>query len=180
MLTVDGYFNNVTDKIVAFPSTYVWKMVNFGKVEAKGLDATIGTELEMAKDFGLAASATLTLQDAKDKTEGSATYGSQLPYTPKTSGGLSALLSTPWINIGYTATGQGKRYSLAQNTRQYQLDAYMEHSLSLSRQLNVKRVGELTLQLTLHNLTNKQYEIIKYYPMPGRSVTAKAVIELKN
>ena len=179
-LTADAYINHVTDKIVAFPSTYVWKMVNFGKVEAKGLDATIGTELDVARGFGLAASATLTLQDAKDKTEGSATYGSQLPYTPKTSGGLSALLSTPWINIGYTATGQGKRYSLAQNTRQYQLDAYMEHSLSLSRQLNIKRVGELTLQLTLHNLTNKQYEIIKYYPMPGRSVTAKAVIELKN
>lgn len=178
-LTVDGYYNNVTDKIVAFPSTYVWKMVNFGKVEAKGLDATVGTELDVARGFGLAASATLTLQDAKDKTEGSATYGSQLPYTPKTSGGLSAMLSTPWINIGYTATGQGKRYSLAQNTRQYQLDAYMEHSLSLSRQLNVKRVGELTLQITLHNLTNKQYEIIKCYPMPGRSVTAKAVIELK-
>ena len=179
-LTVDGYYNDVTDKIVAFPSTYVWKMVNFGKVEAKGLDATIGTELELARDFGLAASATLTLQDAKDKTEGSVTYGSQLPYTPKTSGGLSALLSTPWINIGYSATGQGKRYSLAQNTRQYQLDAYMEHSLSLSRQLNIKRVGELTLQLTLHNLTNKQYEIIKYYPMPGRSMTAKAVIRIKN
>lgn len=179
-LTVDGYYNNVTDKIVAFPSTYVWKMVNFGKVEAKGLDATLGTELELAKGFGLTASGTLTLQDAKDKTEGSATYGSQLPYTPKTSGGLSAMLTTPWINLGYSATGQGKRYSLAQNTRQYQLDAYMEHSLSLSRQLNIRRVGELTLQLTLHNITNKQYEIIKYYPMPGRSVTANATIRIKN
>ncbi len=179
-LTVDGYYNNVTDKIVAFPSTYVWKMVNFGKVEAKGLDATLGTELELAKGLGLTASGTLTLQDAKDKTEGSATYGSQLPYTPKTSGGLSAMLTTPWINLGYSATGQGKRYSLAQNTRQYQLDAYMEHSLSLSRQLNIRRVGELTLQLTLHNITNKQYEIIKYYPMPGRSVTANAIIRIKN
>ena len=179
-LTVDGYYNNVTDKIVAFPSTYVWKMVNFGKVEAKGLDATLGTELELAKGFGLTASGTLTLQDAKDKTDNSATYGSQLPYTPKTSGGLSAMLTTPWINLGYSATGQGKRYSLAQNTRQYQLDAYMEHSLSLSRQLNIRRVGELTLQLTLHNITNKQYEIIKYYPMPGRSVTANAIIRIKN
>ena len=179
-LTVDGYYNDVTDKIVAFPSTYVWKMVNFGKVEAKGIDATLATELELARGIALTASGTLTLQDAKDKTEGSATYGSQLPYTPKTSGGLSAMLTTPWINLGYSATGQGKRYSLAQNTRQYQLDAYMEHSLSLSRQLNIRRVGELTLQLTLHNITNKQYEIIKYYPMPGRSVTANAIIRIKN
>ena len=177
-LTIDTYYNSVIDKIVAFPSTYVWKMVNFGKVEAKGLDATVGTELQLAEGFALTAMGTLTLQDAKDKTDGSATYGSQLPYTPKASGGLSAMLATPWLNIGYSATGQGKRYSMAQNTRQYQLEGYIEHSVSLSHQMDIKRVGRLTLQLTLHNITDKQYEIIKYYPMPGRSITASATMEM--
>lgn len=33
-MTVDGYYNDVTDKIVAFPTTYAWKMANYGKVHA--------------------------------------------------------------------------------------------------------------------------------------------------
>lgn len=176
-LTIDAYYNDVTDKIVAFPSTYIWKMVNFGKAEIKGIDATMGTEVDIAKGYSIVANGSLTWQEAKDKTEGNATYGSQLPYTPKVSGGLSAMLLTPWVNVGYSATGQGKRYSMAQNTREYQLDGYMEHSLSLSRDF---LLGDniLRLQLTVNNITDKQYEIIKYYPMPGRSVTASATLDI--
>lgn len=176
-LTIDAYYNDVTDKIVAFPSTYIWKMVNFGKAEIKGIDATMGTEVDIAKGYSIVANGSLTWQEAKDKTEGNATYGSQLPYTPKVSGGLSVMLLTPWVNVGYSATGQGKRYSMAQNTREYQLDGYMEHSLSLSRDF---LIGDnmLRLQLTVNNITDKQYEIIKYYPMPGRSVTASATLDI--
>ena len=176
-LTIDAYYNDVTDKIVAFPSTYIWKMVNFGKAEIKGIDATMGTEVDIAKGYSIVANGSLTWQEAKDKTEGNATYGSQLPYTPKVSGGLSVMLLTPWVNVGYSATGQGKRYSMAQNTREYQLDGYMEHSLSLSRDF---LLGDnmLRLQLTVNNITDKQYEIIKYNPMPGRSVTASATLNI--
>ena len=176
-LTIDAYYNDVTDKIVAFPSTYIWKMVNFGKAEIKGIDATMGTEVDIAKGYSIVANGSLTWQEAKDKTEGNATYGSQLPYTPKVSGGLSVMLLTPWVNVGYSATGQGKRYSMAQNTREYQLDGYMEQSLSLSRDF---LIGDnmLRLQLTVNNITDKQYEIIKYYPMPGRSVTASATLDI--
>ena len=176
-LTIDAYYNDVTDKIVAFPSTYIWKMVNFGKAEIKGIDATMGTEVDIAKGYSIVANGSLTWQEAKDKTEGNATYGSQLPYTPKVSGGLSVMLLTPWVNVGYSATGLGKRYSMAQNTREYQLDGYMEHSLSLSRDF---LLGDnmLRLQLTVNNITDKQYEIIKYYPMPGRSVTASATLDI--
>ena len=152
-------------------------MVNFGKAEIKGIDATMGTEVDIAKGYSIVANGSLTWQEAKDKTEGNATYGSQLPYTPKVSGGLSVMLLTPWANVGYSATGQGKRYSMAQNTREYQLDGYMEHSLSLSRDF---LLGDnmLRLQLTVNNITDKQYEIIKYYPMPGRSVTASATLDI--
>ena len=31
-VTLDGYNNDVTDKIVAFPTTYAWKMANYGKL----------------------------------------------------------------------------------------------------------------------------------------------------
>ena len=175
--TADGYHNNVTDKIVAFPSTYIWKMVNFGKVEIWGMDATVATEVDIARKTCAVLSASLSFQDAQDKTPGSATYGSQLPYTAKVSGGISLILNTPWLTVGYSATGQGKRYSMAQNIREYQLPAYMEHSVSISRRFDLGNSSNINLQLSVNNITDEQYEIIKYYPMPGRSLTASATVE---
>ena len=176
-LTADGYHNNVTDKIVAFPSTYIWKMVNFGKVEIWGVDATVATEVDIARKTCAVLSASLSFQDAQDKTLGSATYGSQLPYTAKVSGGISLILNTSWLTVGYSATGQGKRYSMAQNIREYQLPAYMEHSVSISRRFDLGNSSNINLQLSVNNITDEQYEIIKYYPMPGRSLTASATVE---
>lgn len=170
-LTADAYYNNVEDKLVAFPSTYIWKMTNFGKVDVLGADLTLSMAARMARQWSLAVTASMTWQEAKNKTEGSPTYGSLLPYTPKTSGALSAILSTPWADLGYAMTAQGKRYSMAQNTSQYELDAYMEHSLSLSRTFSLRDAGRLTAQFTVNNITDRQYEIVKYYPMPGRSFT---------
>ena len=176
-LTADGYHNNVTDKIVAFPSTYIWKMVNFGKVEIWGVDATVATDIDIASKTCPVLSASLSFQDAQDKTLGSATYGSQLPYTAKVSGGISLILNTPWLTVGYSATGQGKRYSMAQNIREYQLPAFMEHSVSISRRFDLGNSSNINLQLSVNNITDEQYEIIKYYPMPGRSLTASATVE---
>ena len=176
-LTADGYYNNVTDKIVAFPSTYIWKMVNFGKVEIWGLDATVATEIDIARGTSAVLSASLSLQDAQDKTSDSPTYGSQLPYTAKVNGGISLIINTPWLTIGYSATGQGKRYSMAQNIREYRLSPYMEHTVSLSRRFDLGDSRSVNLQLSVNNITDEQYEIIKYYPMPGRSLTASATVE---
>ena len=176
-LTADGYYNNVTDKIVAFPSTYIWKMVNFGKVEIWGLDATVATEIDIARGTSAVLSASLSLQDAQDKTSGSPTYGSQLPYTAKVNGGISLIINTPWLSVGYSATGQGKRYSMAQNIREYRLAPYMEHTVSLSRRFDLGDSRSVNLQLSVNNITDEQYEIIKYYPMPGRSMTASATVE---
>ncbi|MGN0222073.1 MAG: TonB-dependent receptor plug domain-containing protein [Prevotella sp.] len=176
-LTADGYYNDVTDKIVAFPSTYIWKMANFGKAEIWGIDATLASQIDLARKTSAVLSASLSWQDAQDKTPGSATYGSQLPYTAKVSGGISAMLNTPWFCIGYSASGQGKRYSMAQNIREYRLKPYMEHTISLSHEFACGSTSRLRMQLSVNNLTDEQYEIIKYYPMPGRSVTASATMD---
>lgn len=169
-VTVDGYYNDVTDKIVAFPSTYIWKMANFGKVHIHGLDATVATGIRISRVISIDMAMAYTLQKAVDLTdESSAYYKSQLPYTPENSGNVSFIINNPIINVGYSLMSCGKRYSSVMNTDQYKLDSYFEHSVTLSHEFKFKRY-RLSLNGVVHNITNKQYEIIKYYPMPGRNL----------
>lgn len=168
-VTVDGYYNDVKDKIVAYPTMYVWKMANFGKVRMYGLNATLATEIAIDRNISVNLTAAYSLQNCIDVTDKNTSYyKSQIPYTPKNTGNGSVLIRSPWINIGYSLTGCGKRYSLQQNTPEYKLDGYFEHSASLSHEFVMRRC-KLNLQATLTNFTNEQYEVIKYYPMPGRS-----------
>lgn len=168
-LTIDGYFNHIHDKIVCFPTTYVWRMTNFGKVHITGIDATLALSIPLTKDISTEMSASYTLQRAIDKTSPDhASYNSQLPYTPRHSGNGSMLVKTPWFNLGYSMLVCGERWSMAQNTNEYRLKPYCEHSLTASRELKLHN-WQLMLSASILNLTNEQYEIIKYYPMPGRT-----------
>ena len=176
-LTADAYYNNVKDKIVAFPGTYVWKMANFGKVRMRGVDITAATEAVLFKRTSLLIQATYTYQKTEDELKKSASYGRQLPYTPQHSGNGSVLLRLPWFNVGYTVLMQGERWSMAQNTPQYRLEPYWEQSITLSRDIQLNKTS-LHIQASLQNLTDEQYEIIRYYPMPGRHFVASATMTL--
>lgn len=176
-LTADGYFHRVKDKIVAFPTTYVWKMANFGKANASGLDVTLASRWNLTSDVKLNVNGSYSWQRAIDLSDPkSKSYKDQLPYTPQHTGNASAVLELPWCSVGYTLIGVGKRYYLSQNLPENKIDGYLEHSASLTRKFSFKG-WSLFLQADLLNLTNKQYEVIKYYPMPGRSWKLSATVE---
>lgn len=168
-VTADGYFNRVTDKIVAFPSTYVWKMANYGKAHITGLDVTLATRTVIRKGIALTLNGNYTWQKAIDLTDPeSKNYKDQLPYTPEHNGSASASLETPWVTVSYSLIGVGKRYYLSQNIPENEIDGYVEHTLSASRTFRFRKF-QLRLQADAVNFTNEQYDIIKFYPMPGRS-----------
>jgi outer membrane cobalamin receptor len=175
-LTVDGYINRVTDKIVAFPSTYVWKMANFGKVDISGLDVTFATSVPFARRCRASLTAAYSYERAVDvTTPGSRTYRNQLPYTPRHHGNAGLMVEMPWVNVGYTVNMMSKRYYMSQNIPENEIDGYAEHTATLWREFPLRRT-RLRLQAEVINLTDCQYDIIKYYPMPGRSVRATATL----
>jgi outer membrane cobalamin receptor len=62
----------------------------------------------------------------------------------------------------------GKRYYLAQNIAVNEIKGYCEHTATLWREFKIKNTS-LRVQAEVINLTDEQYDVIKYYPMPGRS-----------
>ena len=67
--TGDVYFNQVTDKIVAFPSTYVWRMANYGKTHIWGADITLSMGIPLGELFKAYFSGSYTWQKAVDLTD---------------------------------------------------------------------------------------------------------------
>ncbi len=168
-LQADGYFNKVEDKIVALPTLFVWKMMNLGKVEILGTDINVGTSLSFGRGMRLKLQGNWSYQHAVDVTSSKdKNYKDQIPYTPRNSGSLSVSFLNGWVNAGYLMSAVGERYSLPQNTEQNRIDGYVEHSVSLNRSFDIKECT-LQLQLECQNFTDVQYDVIQYYPMPGRS-----------
>lgn len=170
-VTVDGYRNNVKDKIVAMPTKniFVWSMLNLGKVEVTGLDMTAETSLTVSEKVGFRLGGTYTYQRALDVTDNtSGTYGHQVAYTPRISGSGKASIETPWLNVSYSVLWSGKRYGGFQNFADNRLPGYADHSVSASHTFKIKQ-NSLLLNMEILNLTNHNYAVVKWFPMPGRS-----------
>ena len=168
-LSADAYYNKVDDKIVAVPSMFVWRMMNVGKVETIGTDVNLSAEWHVGKGLKCYLTGNYNFMQAEDVTDPSSkTWRNQIVYTPRHSGGGSLTLETPWANLSYNVTFASERYTLAQNLPDYRIAPYSDHGLSLSRQFRWKR-HRLRVQLDALNLGGKNYEIIRFYPMPGRN-----------
>jgi len=95
-------------------------------------------------------------------------YSHQIPYTPRHTGNGAFSVETSWINLSYLLTAVGERYALPQNTKANKINAYLEQSISLNRTFQYKEM-KIRLQGEILNIADSQYDVIQYYPMPGRS-----------
>ena len=110
-----------------------------------------------------------TYQYAVDKTDPEVVYYKhQVAYTPRHTAGASLALENPFINASLHATGVSKRYIASENRPSNEMDGYIEYGLSLYRSFKIKKFT-YNLRGDIINLGNKQYDIVKSYPMPGRS-----------
>lgn len=168
--SVDGYYNYVKNKIVAMPyNMFFWTMVNLGHVDIWGVDANADVTFRLAARHQLLSSISYTYQYAVDKTDpASVYYKDQIPYTPAHSGAFSLAWENPYVNLSFHATGVSKRYSSVQNVETNELEGYVECGVSLYRSFRLKKF-DCSLRGDVQNIGNKQYSIVKSYPMPGRS-----------
>ena len=166
-LTADGYFGNVTDKIIAVPKMFYWQMMNAGKVRQLGLDVSVNIEKRWGNDWTVSATGSYSLMKATDISDPTAVYyRNQIAYTPRHSGSASILLHTPWLDFSYNVLVMGERYTLSYNIPDNRMRPFADHSITLSREFNINK-QQLRVQFDVRNLGNKNYEVVRFYPMPG-------------
>ena len=178
-LTADAYYNTVTNKIVAMPTSnqFRWTMMNFGRCHILGLDVSAKADW-LVGQVQLSTHATYTYTRAKDMTEPeSEFYGGQLPYIPWHSG--SAIVSATWRQwtVNYSFIYTGERYESSANIPENYSKPWYTNDLSLTRELSLKPF-RLLLTLEANNIFNQQYEVVQCYPMPGTNFKLKATFIL--
>ncbi len=161
--SIDAYYNRITDKISIVYGMPFSTVRNIGRVDIKGCDVNLKLSKKLNSST-IRLSANYTFQLAQDYNSSSDTYLDQIPYTPIHSGSASMSYQSGNWECGYNFLFSGKRYSGQNSNPQNRLKSYMDHSLF--GKLNVKM---FSFQVEVLNLTNQNYEIIQYYPMPGRN-----------
>ena len=167
--SADVYYNRVKDKIIAIPTMSIWQMMNADKVETIGADIQLSGEKRFGSRFKLLFGGNYSFMKAENISDpNSKLWRHQLPYTPKHSGNGSLTFEMPWVNIGYSVGFASVRYMLPQNIYKNLIDRYADHGASVSRKFEWKG-HSLTAQASVANIGNRNYEVIKYYPMPPRN-----------
>ena len=163
---LDAYHNSVRDKIVAIPtaSQFRWTMLNIGKAGITGLEPVLSMR---APSGGLTLR--YTYQKALDRTDpGSATYGNQIPYIPVHSGSITGDLSIKGVTASFTTILTGTRYSRSAAVEQYRIEPWSTTDLTVSSpEFQAGRRLSLQGLLSVRNLFNARYEVVRGYPMPG-------------
>lgn len=170
-VTVDAYHNGVTDKIVAYPTKniFVWTILNYGKVDVNGLDATLETAISLSENYRFRLNGNYSYQKALNITNPKGReYKHQVPYTPRVSGSSRLAFEMPYCTLAYSVLWSGKRYILNQNYAENRLSEYADHSIMISGNYSRKNQS-VVLNLEILNLLNENYAIVRYFPMPGRS-----------
>ena len=169
--STDGYYNNIRDKIIAVPAQnlFVWTMKNIGKVRITGIDINSQINGKISADLKWSARIAYTWQQALDVTDPSGTvYKDEIPYTPNQSGsGLAAFYYRIW-SAGYSILFSGERYTLGGNDPSNLLPGWNEQDVFVSAQIHFKYF-QSTIKGEVNNIFDQQYDVIHYYPMPGRS-----------
>jgi vitamin B12 transporter len=170
-LTADAYYNNVKDKILAIPNRNpaIFSFSNLGKVDIKGIDAGIKTQTKQYNGWSGSLNANYTYQLARDVSNiQSSTYLEQIPYTPKHTLAVNASVNYNQLGVYFNHILSSSRYYTGNNVPEYYVPGYaISDASAVYRFINGKT--PVTASAEINNLFNKNYSIIRSFPMPGRS-----------
>ena len=178
-LQIDGYYNEVDDKIIAMPTSnqFRWTMINLGHVEIRGLDAAIRGEWGFGK-VELSTLFNYTYQKAQDFTDPTSEwYGGQIPYIPWHGGSIILNGSYQTWSCNYSFIYTGERYEAVANIPENYAQPWYTHDFSLSKTFQWGKTG-IRVTAEINNIFNQQYEVVQCYPMPGTSFKIKLNVML--
>ncbi|MFI5161916.1 MAG: TonB-dependent receptor plug domain-containing protein [Sphingobacteriales bacterium] len=162
-LTVDGYYNRVTNKIVDLPekNPAIPSVINVGAADIKGVDVSIKTQTRVCNGWSGSLAANYSYQHAIDSVS-----KLQIPYIPRNSAALNAGVDYKQFGMYYNQVISSSRFYLEDINSQ--VDGYSVANLSFTYKLSISHKPAV-FSAHINNLFNQDYSIVRSFPMPGRS-----------
>lgn len=179
--SLDGFYNVIEDKIIAIPTKdlFNWSMQNIGEVHAYGYDAGLLINY-VSKIWKFTVNGAYSYNLSLDKSDPeSTTYDKQIPYTPfhNASGGIIVARKDFALSSNFIYTGF--RYSLNENVWSNYLEPFTDWSFSVSKDFKIGKKFVVETTASALNVLNKNYQVIRSFPMPGRHYQLKLKIMIQ-
>jgi len=165
-ITIDlNAYKALNDDLIAWKpvSGTLWKPINIGKAVLQGVDVEV-THLMKIKNNSLRTSLKYAYNDAYDNEKKSDKYKKTLAYRPHHILKFSSdYLFGKW-DVGMLGT-------LRSNTNTWegdQVDGNLLVDINGGHRFNTK-FANIKLTGRVENLLDESYEIVRFYPMPGRA-----------
>ncbi|MEZ3577295.1 MAG: TonB-dependent receptor [Muribaculaceae bacterium] len=171
-VSTDVYYNYVKDKIVAYPKgqQFRWTMLNLGKVDIRGIDASIMATFSLPERINLTVKGQYTYQKAIDVTNPADNYyRHQIPYIPWHSASAIAMLDWHGWGLNYSFIYTGERYNQQENIRYNYTQPWYTSDVSLLKSFTVRKKWQFSVCAEINNLFSQDYDVILNYPMPKRN-----------
>ena len=174
------FATRLRDRIVWFPSfagpsVQVWRPANISRVTMQGLEASLRGQTRLAETVSLNGSLTFTHTDARDRSDpAAASYDQPLRYVPEQQ--LKLHLGTGWRGWHLDLSGRmiARRYIATDGSMA--LPAYRVVDAQL-RYRHALGPVMATLALSVENLFDSDYAIVRFYPMPPRHARLRLTLD---
>lgn len=169
-VSVDVYANRVKDKIMAVPrmNLFQWSMMNIGKADIRGIDLSILARWRKFAGIGISTRMAYGYQQTKDITDPNGlSYKNPLPYAPEHSGSASVVADWKAFYLSYHIVFSSYRYRPGDPVPDNLVQGWATNDIKAGWSKKDRKGRQHECFFELNNLFNTQYEIIRYYPMPG-------------
>ncbi|MFC4261516.1 TonB-dependent receptor [Ferruginibacter yonginensis] len=181
-VTIDGYYNKVTNKIVAAPrqNLFQWSIQNIGIVDIKGVDVAAHLQKNIGNKWQVNSQVAYTFQQVLDVTNpASVLYKTMIPYTPKHSVSLHTTIQYQQWALSYNMLFSSYRYRNGDQTIENLLQGYQTNDAAISYTYLHKKSTTIKCIAEINNIFNIHYEIVKFYPMPLNNYRLTLIISTK-
>ncbi len=172
LIDVTYFHHDITDKIVWMPGSGLWWWPrNIQHVVSRGFEGVIsGGDATGDGISWRVAGQYVNARKMNEAFPGDQTAGRRLVYVPIVSGSLTLDVPiTAWMRAALRQQLVGSRYYTEDNDPRRTLPPYALTDLAVTTRMRIAGTDS-DLKLELLNAFNAAYEVVAYFPMPGRSV----------